>query len=139
MGLTPLYKIGPRSEVGRGTGAMSGEVFYGRTADKKRRKTFVLGSPIIVKTLDLHLLNLIKVVPFLRMDKIAKIVRIVYMPKLIEFLNLFRKGFLKWFHLWDSLYDHLLWSIILDKYSIFLCLWHLVAIILSIHVTLFVH
>ena len=31
IGLTPLYRICPRLEVGRRTGAMSGEVFYGRT------------------------------------------------------------------------------------------------------------
>ena len=55
---TPLYRIGPRSEVGCQTGAMSGEVFYGqtdgrtdgRTADKKRRKNFVLGSPPILNS-----------------------------------------------------------------------------------------
>ena len=48
-GLAPLYSIGPRSDVRRWTGAMSGKVFYGRTdgrtADKKRRKNFVLGLP----------------------------------------------------------------------------------------------
>ena len=31
IGLTPLYRIGPRSDVGGQTGAKSGEVFYGRT------------------------------------------------------------------------------------------------------------
>ena len=49
-GLAPLYRIGPRSDGGRRTGAMSGEVFFGRTdgrtVDKKRRKNFVLGSPV---------------------------------------------------------------------------------------------
>ena len=49
IGLTPLYRIGPRSDSGRRTGAMSGKVFLGRTdgqtADKKRRKNCVLGSP----------------------------------------------------------------------------------------------
>ena len=51
IGLTPLYRIGPGSEVGRLTGAMPGKVFYGRTdgqtADKKRRKNFFLGSPLV--------------------------------------------------------------------------------------------
>ena len=47
IGLTPLYW----PQVERRTGAMSREVFYGRTdrrtADKKRRKNFILGSPKI--------------------------------------------------------------------------------------------
>ena len=78
IGLAPLYRIGPRSDVGGRTGAKSGEVFWsdggmrrvevvrrtgaksgevflgrmeGRAADKKRSKNFVLGSPyfLIVK------------------------------------------------------------------------------------------
>ena len=47
-----MVRIGPRSDVGGGTGAKSGEVVLGRTegrtADKKRSKNFVLGSPVIV-------------------------------------------------------------------------------------------
>ena len=42
-------RIGPKSDVRRRTRAMSGKVFYGRmegrTAEKKRCKNFVLGSP----------------------------------------------------------------------------------------------
>ena len=45
IGLAP----GRTSDVGRRTGAMSGKVFYGwtdgGTAEKKRRKNFVLGWP----------------------------------------------------------------------------------------------
>ena len=42
-----IYSIGPRSDVGQGQGQ---EKFFfgrtdGRTAEKKRRKNFVLGSP----------------------------------------------------------------------------------------------
>ena len=48
--VAPLYRIDPRSDVGGQTEAKSGEVFYGRTeertADKKRSKNFVLGSPL---------------------------------------------------------------------------------------------
>ena len=49
IGLAPLYKIGPRSDGGGQTEGQSQENFFGwtegRTADKKRSKTLILGSP----------------------------------------------------------------------------------------------
>ena len=53
--LTPLYRIGPRSDSGGRTEGQSQENFFGRTegraADKKRSKNFVLGSPTNISRL----------------------------------------------------------------------------------------
>ena len=52
IALTPLYWR-RTSDV-----AMSGEVFYGRTdgwtADKKRRKNFVVGSPLFIQEIKIY-------------------------------------------------------------------------------------